>query len=490
MDTGDLSEAERRVWEAYPLGRTVDFREGADDAPGPDADWGPERTVRAEVLRTLLVGGAATEGRTPILRVTGARISGPLDLQYAEVAAPIHLKACLFDDIPELYGAQVRQLTLSRSHLPGLHAIALRADGSLRMPDCRVLGPVRLGGARITGGVTLYGAHLGEQGADLAEPVLAMNHVTIEDDLRADRGFTAHGEVRLTGATISGSLGLDDAVLSNPGATALQATNLAVGSELHAARLAAHGRVDLRGVRTPGGIDLERASLVNPGGIALRASSLVAGALWMHGTPQIQGTVTLRGAQLDFLYVAPDTWPDTVRLDGLTYARIGPAEPVERRLEVLGRDTDGYVPFAYEQLTAAYRRMGDDAAARTVQLAKQRRHRTTLSWYGKAWGHLQDVTVGYGFRPTRAAVWLLSLLLIGSVTYAVREPEALKPGEAPEFNPVFYTLDLLLPIVSFGQEQAYASRGVHQWVGYALIVLGWTLATTVAAGITRSLNRQ
>ncbi|WP_447037322.1 membrane-associated oxidoreductase [Streptomyces sp. DSM 118878] len=490
MEISELNDAERRVWEAFPLGGTVDFQEGPDDAPGPDADWGPARTVRAEVLRALLLGGAATEGNTPVLRVTGARVSGVLDLQYAEIAAPIHLKACLFEDVPELYRAQLRPLSLSRCHLPGLHAIALRVDGSLRMPDCRVLGPVRLGGARIAGGVTLYGAHLGERGVNLDEPVLALNHVTVEDDVRADRGFIAHGVVRLEGATVSGRVDFNDAVLSNPGGTALQARNLAVGSELHAARLVARGLIDLRGARISSGVDLEQASLVNPGGIALRASSLVAGALWLHRTPRIEGTVTLRGAQADFLYVTPDTWPDEVRLDGLTYTRIGPSEPVERRLEVLERDTDGYVPFAYEQLTAAYRHMGDDAAARTVQLAKQRRQRATLPWYARAWGHLQDVTVGYGFRPTRAAVWLLSLLLAGSVTYAVREPRALKSGEAPDFNPVFYTLDLLLPIVSFGQEQAYASRGAYQWLAYALIVLGWTLATTIAAGITRSISRQ
>jgi hypothetical protein len=210
----------------------------------------------------------------------------------------------------------------------------------------------------------------------------------------------------------------------------------------------------------------------------------------MDRAPRLDGTITLHGSHFDVLYIAPETWPDEVRLDGLTYTRLGPNEPAERRLQVLERDADGYVPHAYEQLTAAYRRNGDDSAARTVQLAKQRRHRTTLPWYAKAWGYLQDATVGYGFRPTRAAVWLLSLLLAGSVAYAVREPVALKPDEAPEFNPVFYTLDLLLPIIDFGQEHAYASRGAWQWFAYALVIMGWTLATTIAAGITRAISRQ
>ncbi|QEU94480.1 pentapeptide repeat-containing protein [Streptomyces kanamyceticus] len=489
MDTSQLTDAERRVWDAYALGQSVDFRVRPREPATSGAEWGPERTVRAEVLRALLVGGPRAEGEIPFLRLHGARISGRLDLQCAEVAGPIHLWACYFDEELDVYGAQLRQLNLGWSVLPGVNAIALRVDGSLRMAGCRVRGRVRLGGARIAGAVFLQGAHVGEEGVALDEPVLALNRVSIEDDLQADGGLIAHGLVSLAGAVVAGNITFDDAVLRNPGGTALHGANLNGGSDLHAARLRAYGRVNLPGVRLPGQLNLEGARLSNPGGTALRAS-LVAGSLYLNLAEPIEGAITLRGCQLDYLHIAPETWPDEVRLDGLTYARIGPHEPAERRLQALERDVDGYVPYAYEQLTAAYRRVGDDAAARTVQLAKQRRHRATLAWYARAWGYLQDWTVGYGFRPTRAAVWLFSLLLVGAVTFAVREPSALKPDEAPDFNPVFYSLDLLLPIVDFGQESAYAAQGAYQWFGYALVVLGWTLATTIAAGVTRAISRQ
>lgn len=491
MEIRDLSEAERQVWDAFPLGRLVDFRQRTREPADLGADWGPERTVRADVLRALLIDGPRQEGETPYLRLNGARITGKLDLQYAEVAGAIHLWACYFDEELDIYGAQLRQLNLGWSVFPGLYGVGLRVDGSLRMTGVRVRGIVRLGGARISGALFLDRAQLGEEGAaiDPDQPVLTLNRVNIDDDLTADQGFTAHGMVRLTGAVVAGTITFDDAVLSNPGGTALQASNLSGGTDLHAMRLTARGRINLPGARIPGQVNLEGARLSNPGGTALRAS-VVGGSLWLDGAEPVQGTITLRGSRLDLLHISPETWPDQVRLDGLTYTRLGPHEPAERRLQVLERDTEGYVPFAYEQLTAAYRHVGDDAAARTVQLAKQRRHRTTLPWYAKVWGYLQDVTVGYGFRPTRAAVWLLSLLLIGSVAYAVREPAALKPKEAPEFNPVFYTLDLLLPIIDFGQEHAYASRGAFQGFGYALVIMGWTLATTIAAGITRAISRQ
>ncbi|CAM5325016.1 hypothetical protein SATRM34S_00952 [Streptomyces atroolivaceus] len=85
---------------------------------------------------------------------------------------------------------------------------------------------------------------------------------------------------------------------------------------------------------------------------------------------------------------------------------------------------------------------------------------------------------------------MFSLLLAGSVTYATHHPRALKADEAPSFNPLFYTLDLLLPIIDFGQEKAFSPQGWYQWLSYLLIVTGWLLATTIAAGITRSVSRQ
>lgn len=63
MEITDPTPAEQRVREAFPLGEGVDLRDGADDDPAAGASWGPERTVRAEVLRALLLDGPVREGR-------------------------------------------------------------------------------------------------------------------------------------------------------------------------------------------------------------------------------------------------------------------------------------------------------------------------------------------------------------------------------------------------------------------------------------------
>jgi hypothetical protein len=487
MEIADLTPAERRMWQAFPRSRAVDFRQ-ADDDPERGDVWGADRTVRAEVVRALLLGGVSEDGETAALRLSGVRISGLLNLQYATIDCAIRLWACHFEQTPILYGTKVRQLNLSESCLPALNAATIRVEGVLRLTDCRIPGEVRLGGAEISGALFLDRAHRGEDGGG-EDPVLQLNQATINDDLWAP-GLVAHGEVRLSGARVSGAVNLDDARLSAPDGTALQAEAFTVGSNLSARRLRTNGRVNLRGSKFPGQIDLTGAHLSSPGGVALRASSCTIGELWLRDADPIDGLVNLRRSQLDLIHAAPEVWPGPVRIDGLTYGSLAPALPAARRLELLERDEDGYVPHAYEQLAAAYRRIGDDAGARTVQLAKQRRHRRTLSRHARIWGYVQDATVGYGFRPARAMAWLLALLLVGTAAYGLHHPQPVDPGRTPDFHSAIYTLDLLLPIIDFGQEKAFTPHGGYQWLAYLLIAAGWVLATTVVAGITRAVNRQ
>ncbi|HEV7629142.1 MAG TPA: membrane-associated oxidoreductase, partial [Streptomyces sp.] len=236
----------------------MDFRQ-ADDDPERGDVWGADRTVRAEVVRALLLGGVSEDGEIAALRLSGVRISGLLNLQYATVDCAIRLWACHFEQTPILYGAKVRQLNLSESCLPALNAATIRVEGVLRLTDCRIPGEVRLGGAEISGALFLDRAHLGEDGGG-EDPVLQLNQATINDDLWAP-GLVAHGEVRLSGARVTGAVSLDDARLSAPDGTALQAEAFTVGSNLSARRLRTNGRVNLRGSKFPGQIDLTGAHL-------------------------------------------------------------------------------------------------------------------------------------------------------------------------------------------------------------------------------------
>ncbi|MEV7891135.1 membrane-associated oxidoreductase [Streptomyces sp. NPDC002817] len=476
MEINDLTPAERRVWEAFATGTAVDFHDAGE----------PERTVRAVVLRALMLNGPRQEGEIPALRLNGAYITGALDLRHGAVDTSVRLSRCQFEESPRLYGSQIRQLNLRGSTLPGLDAGAVCMEGVLRLTDCRFRGPVRLSGARIAGALFMERAQFT---SDTSDAVLQLNHAEIGRDLLC-QGLTADGEVLLTGAAVGGLVNFHEAELRCPGGTALNAEALAAEADVVLRRVRTQGLLELRGARIRGRLILSRAHLSNPGGTALHATSCTIGELWLRKGPPVDGVVNLRRSQVELLDLEPDMVPGRIRFNSLTYTTLIPHEPAERRLPMLERDVDGYVPHAYEQLTAAYLRIGDDYAARQVQLAKQRRLRATRAWYGRLWGYLQDVTVGYGFRPLRACAWLVSLLAVGSLVYALHEPPPLKPGEHPDFDPVFFTLDLLLPVISFGQEGAFAPQGGYQALSYALVITGWILATTVVTGVTRAVSRQ
>ncbi|MFJ4630114.1 membrane-associated oxidoreductase [Streptomyces sp. NPDC088847] len=487
MEINDLTPAEEQVWRAFPLGESVDFRTADDEDVALGAGWGPERTVRAHVLRALLLNGPQEAGEIASLSLAGARITGRLDLQYATVDQPVRLRYCHFDDVPRFYASRLRELNFGDSVLPGLTAHAMRVDGVLRLTRSRFRGVVRLAGAKIAGSLFMEGSEI--IAPDAEEPVLQLNQAAVGDDLRA-AGLRTRGQIRLSGASVAGSVNFNTVDFRNPGESAVDAEVLAVEGNFLLREARVEGWVGLRGAHIAGRLDLSYTSLANPGGPALLASSTTMGELWLRESPPVQGGVVLRNAQIDVLLLEPEVLPEQVFLTSLAYTSLIPHETAERRLTMLERDGDGYVPHAYEELAAAYRRVGDDQAARRVQLAKQRRVRGTRPWYGRVWGYVQDATVGYGFRPLRACAWLLSLLAIGSLAYGLHHPHALKASEAPHFNPVFYTLDLLLPVISFGQEEAFAPEGWYQYLAYGLIITGWILATTVVTGVTRTVSRQ
>ncbi len=210
--------------------------------------------------------------------------------------------------------------------------------------------------------------------------------------------------------------------------------------------------------------------------------------------PAGETAVDLRDSVVRTLVLDPaDT--TSVMLSGLTFDDPGDAD-VATALAWLRRDLTGYQHQVYEQLAAHYRRGGDDAASRAVLLARQRHRRDLLGTrpFGgilmKLWGYLQDVTVGYGYRPGLAAVWFVGLLLLGSAYFWNSDLDPVEADVHPTFNSFGYALDLLIPLLSLGQDSAWDPRGPDLWMAYGLVFAGAVLATTVVAAVTRVLNRR
>lgn len=290
----------------------------------------------------------------------------------------------------------------------------------------------------------------------------------VSDSARGKQTFVAKGEVNLIGSRLGDLFALPGAQLSNSGGTALNLDRTTM-RDCDLAGLACSGRITLVGSTITSTLNLDRARLE---------------------------MVDLGHAQVDVLRDDPEFWPEQLNLNGLTYRVLEPRLPARARLRERSRlqwlelDRSQHEPQPYEQLAASYATAGQTAEARRVLYWRERRQRSAKTPLGQAWSLIQDKTVGYGYQPWRAALWLALLLLIGSVVFAIAPPSALQPQAAPHFSPVIYTLDLLLPLVDIGQRDAFNPVGAEQWLSYFLIAAGWILATTVATGIARVLKRQ
>ncbi|WP_416963999.1 hypothetical protein [Streptomyces sp. Agncl-13] len=538
MRAEDLTPVERRVRDAFSRGEKLDLRVGdpADDEPANSDSWGPERVVRGAALTWLLLDGAVAEpGHVPALRLDGARIDGSLELDYAEIPYRVTMDGCDFRGRVTLYSARTRQFSLKRCRLVRFYAANASVDGNLRVHHCRLDGLLKLDGTHITGTLDLDGTRL----TNADGPALTADRVQVDDHMWMRHGFTAEGGVILRGAHVGGDIDLRDARLSNPAGVALEAARMSVGCDILCDRMESVGEVDLPGSRVGGIVRFWGARLHNPGRKAIYGNFLEVGtSLHLNNGFTAEGTIELAGVRvtgrisfLNALLMAPDSaalvlghaqagemdlrmarrpqglvdlrhavlgsildaeqsWPEELKLDGLRYDRFETPLPPRQRARWLLRDSSGYAPQPFEQLALAYRTLGHEDDARTVSLLKERRRRTALPWYARIWGAVQDITVGYGYRPMRAGLWLLALLALGSAVFAVRQPTRTAATGTEVFNPVIFTLDHLLPVIGLGQGTAFTPTPDTQWIGHLLTASGWILATTILTGVTRSLNRR
>lgn len=418
----ELTASERELWDAFPEGRRVDLRTGApeSDRVAGGGRWGPERTVRADVIAALLLGAnSAQPGSMASLTLVGARISGCLDLAGAHISHPFWLEGCWFEERVNLFGAATRTIEIRGSHVPGLEAGSTRIEGRLALfrsviesgpvsPFHRDITALSLTNAHVTGGVILNGAELTAPGGC----AVAAGGLVAEGGVFCRDGFVAHGEVRLLGAQLSGGLFMQGARLERPGPRGVTLTlDNAVTPTLNLSEgFTANGTVRLRGARVSDNVTFEGAALSGPPdgeGPALVAMHMQVVDFDLNLARPPSGTVNLRGAQVSYLHDSEHSWPDVVELDGFVYGSIKMHQAGGRR-EALGRRdsvthrvawirrSPGYNPQPYEQLASWYRKAGHDDDARRVLLAKQRHRRRTLPSVARVWGHLLDVTVGYG----------------------------------------------------------------------------------------------
>ena len=440
-----------------------------------------------------------------------------LDLTNAELGS--HLRF--------VTGVQVRgtlRLTGATVHgtlaLGGLRLSDPSGRACLAAQSTTIDGDVELNGLSAMGGMVNFraasiGGTLHGNGAALQHPdgaTLSLNQAHIGGNVRLVEGFRSTGAINLNRAVIDGRLDCDGATLV-----------------------------------------CERTTIENPRTSAIRANSASIRSgmnlAWEKITPHID----LTGASTSTLADDVGNWPERYTLTGFTYNRFAAVrsdrsalawDGVARR-EWLRRQQE-FDAGSYEQAARVFRQHGLQREAEDLLIAQRRdaaraiarrpgtsRLAATLH---RARNALFGWTVGYGYRPGRV-LWMLAALLVavnitvllpdaratfratdpagnvyatsgrlvtvaapdepaprGSFALPANRPPTADPcgdGQVRCFNPVFYAVDTVVPLVTLGQRNAwYPNRAapwgaaVDTWLNLATL-LGWVLSSIFLLSFTR-----
>jgi hypothetical protein len=350
---------------------------------------------------------------------------------------------------------------------------------------------VRRLGARIRGELDCSGGKF----RNPARVALAADGIRVGRGVFLNEGFQAQGEVRLLGAEIDGQLTCEGGRFE-AWDQALQMENMRV-----------HGPVYLRGGFHAEG-ELTVIAAVIEGRFVLQGdvskpddlavdfeAARIDGPLVLQPTKPLDGWVDLSFAQLRTLEDGPAAWHTGYELGGCRYRTIRDAS-VEERLAWLEGNRSGYVPQIYDQLAEVYGAAGEETHQRDVLVAKQRRRRGQLPWYGRLWNLALDVLIGFGYRTGRALVPFAAFLAFGWWYFGnaydngdIVSRSTAENMNVPPFRPLIYSLDQLVPVVNFGQRESWVASGDAQTLVTVMIIVGWILTTAIVAALTGLVRR-
>ena len=458
-----------------------------------------------QVDQTMLFGGGFTAvgaGETGAISLLGAHVGGQL--------------AC--------DGASVRN-----DSGPALDAERLQLNQSMHLRDgFTAIGAVRLVNAHLGGNFECDRASLRNDSG----PALDADGLQVGESIFLRDGFTAvgageTGAVRLLGAHVSGQLACEGASLRNDSGPALDADGLQVGESIFlrdgftAIGAGEIGAVRLINAHVGGNLFCDGAKLRNPTGPALDADSLqVDRTMLLHdGFTATGGGADVVVVDLTSVRVGGALMFDPEQLvhtadphrrlavGGLTYA--GVPEPISARewLDLLRDGTPSYAAQPYQQLAAGYRGLGDDRQAREILMAQRDDQLARAAgWRERLWGWITKVTLGYGYQPWRALLFLAAVLALscllawalGSSGALAQTDKTATPGRpCTVIQQISVGLDLNLPVgtsvarakCDLTTDSASITAAWLTVVGWVLRLLAWAFAALFIAGFTSAVRK-
>lgn len=474
--------AEQELIRTCRAGKDCNLVDGElPEEPGPDwTNLNPDRTVRAELLRYLILGGCPAcpvDERGVFLK--GAYITGVLDLDFATARGVTGLFNCRFQNCIEATQAKLNQFNLSGSRCNGIRADFAEIYGSAVLAaGFSSIGKVDLNGATITGSLDCTGGsfYAADDCAIFAYGAAIGGYVYLTSYLHEGAwvAFKAVGEVSFAGAQVGRSFYCSGGSFDNELGTALNLESVKISGSLVFSILfdgsnkpvldkegknlqfQAVGSVLLSYANISGLLSCSQSRFECKGDscYALRAERMtVAGGFFWRDATVTKGRMSLISSNVgDLIDGSPvkdvdssfvlASWPTggNLLLDGFTYARIleSPID-AKSRLDWLKRSLvrdNEFKPQPYVHLASVMRAMGHDQAAAKVLVEQARlvrhysRERDKAGKSGLAfakaqfwtfrrwlWDRLEYWIVGYGYRPWNS-FWMMLILVLFTVGLA------------------------------------------------------------------------
>ena len=432
-----------------------------------------DNTIRAGVIRALLLGTGDCTPPARGLWIEGAWITGKLDLQGEALPVPLVLLNCTLEEDVMLRDCTLPALHLTGTHFPKLDAQRLQCNVPLHLrAGFQATGLVDLTGATIDGQLDCAGGKFLAKG-------LALNCDTISVGAAVflRTGFEAQGEVKLVGAKIGRQLDCDRGKFL-AAIMALNCNGISVGASVFLRNeLEAHGKVNLVRAKIDGQMACNRGKFLAEG-IALHCDATIVGAdVFLQDEFEARGRINLNRAEIagnlvlssatlttgldaqgmrvraQFVWAdiegdgievdlidakvgtlvdSPGSWTSVkrLRLSSFRYDRIESKMEVQERLDWLTKHDASVRPFTpqpYVQLANVLRRQGMISAVNTVMIKREDLQRDAdmkQAVQGNEWWGLFALVMllrpflslpfkwmfGYGHQPSRVLFWIAVIL--------------------------------------------------------------------------------
>jgi hypothetical protein len=198
--------------------------------------WDVKREIRADVLRWLCLDKAAEPYVDPRgIKLYSGKISGELDLSGAVLRFPLILNRCRVPEDIKLIASELVFLDLLGSSVQAIRADRIKIKGNaILRRGFTSHGEVRLMGAQIDGSLFCDGGifkSFPKNELNRSGTALNAQGMRVNGSIHLRNGFQSEGEVWLSGAQIGGSLDCSGGIFNNSAQKDMQTSGTALVGE-------------------------------------------------------------------------------------------------------------------------------------------------------------------------------------------------------------------------------------------------------------------